>query len=267
MRAPLVRRLVNLEIRKQAQRAPRKSRFPEWLIEEWQARNIQIDDHVLRLDSEEVCICPERCYMNRGLCRRLKRLKVRITPSAQPLRSSWTKFRRPATGSWRATGALGSPDVVCLAPARSQAGPQSPTAESLLWPDHAYYDVLNPCPFCAVGRDRIMIDTEHAVAFLDRFPVTKGHTLVVPRRHVASFYDLSPTEQDDLWHLVGLVREQIVVLLAPDGLNVGLNDGLAAGQTVMHAHLHVIPRWVGDVPDPRGGVRWVVANKAPYWND
>lgn len=86
--------------------------------------------------------------------------------------------------------------------------------------------------------------------------------LVVPRRHVGSIYEPSSAEQAVIWELVGNVREQ----LAPDGFNIGVNDGLAAGQTVMHAHVHIIPRWEGDVPDPRGGIRWVIADKARYWN-
>lgn len=73
------------------------------------------------------------------------------------------------------------------------------------------------------------------------------------------------TEQEAIWRLVGRVREQLVVRLAPDAFNIGLNDGFAAGQTVPHAHVHVIPRWKGDVPDPRGGVRWVISGKAQYW--
>jgi diadenosine tetraphosphate (Ap4A) HIT family hydrolase len=97
--------------------------------------------------------------------------------------------------------------------------------------------------------------------------VADGHTLIVPRRHVGSVYGLSAVEQEAIWTLVARVREELLTRLAPDGFNIGLNDGLAAGQTVPHAHVHVIPRWNGDVPDPRGGVRWVVADKARYWKD
>lgn len=103
------------------------------------------------------------------------------------------------------------------------------------------------------------------LAVTDGFPVSEGHTLVVPRRHVASLFDLREDERAAIWAMVGEIRSELAVRLAPQGFNVGLNDGRAAGQTVMHAHVHVIPRFDGDVPDPRGGVRWVVPGKAAYW--
>jgi diadenosine tetraphosphate (Ap4A) HIT family hydrolase len=103
------------------------------------------------------------------------------------------------------------------------------------------------------------------VAFPDAFPVAEGHMLVVPKRHVASLFDLPDEEQASLWRLVALVRGKLASELKPDGFNIGVNDGPAAGQTVLHAHVHVIPRRAGDVADPRGGVRWVLPAKAPYW--
>jgi len=109
------------------------------------------------------------------------------------------------------------------------------------------------------------MENEVALAVFDGFPVAEGHTLVVPKRHVASLFDLSDDEQAALWRLVSSVRAKLVAGLKPDGFNVGVNDGVAAGQTVMHAHIHVIPRRSGDVADPRGGVRWVVPGKAAYW--
>ena len=121
------------------------------------------------------------------------------------------------------------------------------------------------CPFCRLEKNRILLESEFALAFLDGFPVSQGHTLVVPRRHVASLFDLTPEEQAALWRMVAEVRAGLLDGLKPDGFNVGVNDGMAAGQTVMHAHVHVIPRRSGDVPDPRGGVRWVVPDKAAYW--
>lgn len=126
---------------------------------------------------------------------------------------------------------------------------------------------MNPidCPFCRPETDRIQMEGEFATAILDGFGVTAGHTLVVPRRHVASLFDLPEPEQAAVWRLVGQVRAKLMAELRPDGFNVGLNDGPAAGQTVMHAHVHIIPRRVGDVADPRGGVRWVIPDKAVYW--
>lgn len=121
------------------------------------------------------------------------------------------------------------------------------------------------CPFCRLEKNRIRLESEFAVAFLDGFPVTQGHTLVIPKRHVASLFDLNEKEQAEIWKLVAEVRAMLATELHPDGFNIGLNDGTSAGQTVMHAHVHVIPRRHGDVADPRGGVRWIIPDKAAYW--
>jgi diadenosine tetraphosphate (Ap4A) HIT family hydrolase len=121
------------------------------------------------------------------------------------------------------------------------------------------------CPFCYLEECRIQVKNAFAAAFIDAFPVTEGHTLIVPIRHVASVFHLSDEEQAAVWKLVAQVRAKLTAQLKPDGFNVGVNDGAAAGQTVMHAHVHVIPRRKGDVADPRGGVRWIMPTKAPYW--
>ena len=121
------------------------------------------------------------------------------------------------------------------------------------------------CPFCHLEPSRVTLENDCAVAFPDAFPVTEGHTLVIPKRHVASLFDLPDEEQTAVWRLVAQVRGNLESVLRPDGFTVGVNDGPAAGQTVPHAHVHVIPRRAGDVADPRGGVRWVVPAKAPYW--
>lgn len=121
------------------------------------------------------------------------------------------------------------------------------------------------CPFCPPDEDRVWLDDERGWVLWDAFPVTEGHTLVVPRKHVASLYELTPEEQAAMWRLVADARQQLIDQLHPDGFNIGLNDGLAAGQTVLHVHIHIIPRRHGDVPDPRGGVRWILPDKARYW--
>ena len=122
------------------------------------------------------------------------------------------------------------------------------------------------CPFCSLEKGRILVENEAAFAFLDGFPIADGHTLVMPKRHVTSLFDLPEDEQVAVWRLVALVRAKLMADMKPDGFNVGLNDGIAAGQTVMHAHVHIIPRRSGDVADPRGGVRWVLPEKAKYWS-
>ena len=124
---------------------------------------------------------------------------------------------------------------------------------------------LEPCAFCTLHGESIVLGSELAIAFLDACPVSPGHTLVIPRRHVASIYELTAAEQTAVWDLVGHVRGLLLAQIQVDGFNIGVNDGVAAGQTVMHAHVHLIPRHQGDVPDPRGGIRWVIASKAPYW--
>jgi len=121
------------------------------------------------------------------------------------------------------------------------------------------------CPFCEPEPDRRWLEDSVAIALRDAFPVAEGHTLVVPVRHVASIFDLALAERADLWRLVGKARDRLQQELRPHGFNIGLNGGCAAGQTVMHAHVHIIPRFLGDAPDPRGGIRWVVAERARYW--
>jgi len=102
------------------------------------------------------------------------------------------------------------------------------------------------------------------VAFRDHYPVSRGHTLVVPRRHVATYFEATLEERAALWHTVAEVKAQLDAGLHPDGYNVGFNAGEAAGQTVPHLHIHVIPRYRGDMHDPRGGVRGVIPDKRVY---
>lgn len=122
------------------------------------------------------------------------------------------------------------------------------------------------CPLCRrIADGDLLGESALAVAFLDAFPVNPGHVLVVPRRHVASLFALSDEEQRAVWELLPVARRAIEQGHAPAGYNVGVNVGAAAGQTVDHAHVHLIPRYEGDVEDPRGGVRWVVPARAAYW--
>ncbi len=122
-----------------------------------------------------------------------------------------------------------------------------------------------PCPFCNIEPNRIVAENGLAVAVRDSYPVSVGHTLVLPREHKAALFDLSTQTRAAMWQLVGEVRHQLNLELTATGFNIGLNDGVAAGQTVMHVHIHVIPRYKDDVPDPRGGIRWVIPEKAKYW--
>lgn len=121
------------------------------------------------------------------------------------------------------------------------------------------------CSFCAIPADRLIATCDIATAFQDSFPVTDGHTLVVSKRHVTSLFDLSPEEQSAIWSFVATVRADLIRSCGVSAFNIGINDGEAAGQTISHAHVHIIPRRPGDVADPRGGIRWIIADKARYW--
>lgn len=123
----------------------------------------------------------------------------------------------------------------------------------------------NNCPFCKVESEReIIASTSLSIAFFDGYPVSQGHVLIIPRRHVASFFDLAENEQLDMLMLAKRVKGIIDEIYHPDGYNIGVNVGEAAGQSVFHVHMHVIPRYKGDVPNPRGGVRAVIPAKQSY---
>jgi len=104
------------------------------------------------------------------------------------------------------------------------------------------------------------------LAIRDGYPISPGHTLVIPKRHVGSFFELNPEEAADLIALLRSAKNVLQVEFKPDGYNIGINDGAAAGQTVPHLHIHLIPRYIGDSADPRGGVRWIIPEKADYWS-
>lgn len=123
------------------------------------------------------------------------------------------------------------------------------------------------CIFCErIALGQALARNDLAVALADAYPLAIGHLLIVPIRHEADFFALSPLEQGAVFSLLAIAKGQVQRWHEPDGFNVGINVGKAAGQTVSHAHLHLIPRYEGDVIDPRGGVRWVLPAKAAYWN-
>ena len=125
---------------------------------------------------------------------------------------------------------------------------------------------MSDCPFCKlIHEGKVLVDVDLAVAIADAFPLNPGHTLVLPRRHEPEFFGLTPGEMSAVLELARAVRDRIEAEHRPDGFNLGVNVGAAGGQTVPHAHLHVIPRFHGDVDDPRGGVRWILPARAPYW--
>lgn len=124
------------------------------------------------------------------------------------------------------------------------------------------------CPFCQrVRSEEVIVENERAVAFHDAFPVSPGHTLIVPRDHEADYFALEADQRHALWSLIDAVRDELETRFGPAAYNIGINAGRAAGQTVSHAHVHVIPRYEGDVEDPRGGIRHVIPRKAAWWED
>ena len=122
-----------------------------------------------------------------------------------------------------------------------------------------------PCAFCTLPESRIVEENEYGVLILDGFPVSLGHSLVIPKRHVGSFFDITESERIGLLKLLDRAKELVAKQHRPAGYNIGINDGAAAGQTVPHLHIHLIPRYDKDQNDPRGGVRWVIPDKADYW--
>lgn len=124
-------------------------------------------------------------------------------------------------------------------------------------------DPNDPCLFCKDSRG-VSLEHELAYSALDSYPVSPGHTLVIPRRHVASFFDLTPEEVNACMGLITEERMRLDEEFKPDGYNIGVNVGPAAGQSVFHAHIHIIPRYKGDVENPQGGVRHVIPKKGHY---
>ena len=125
------------------------------------------------------------------------------------------------------------------------------------------------CPFCEIANNpnhtRILKTTSTCFSIADGYPVSKGHTLIIPNRHIKSFFETSANEKVELMQLLEQSKQAIDKAHQPDGYNIGINDGTSAGQTVPHLHIHLIPRYANDQKDPRGGVRWVIPEKAKYW--
>lgn len=124
---------------------------------------------------------------------------------------------------------------------------------------------MHDCLFCSLADERVIASNALAYAIRDGFPVTEGHTLVIPKRHVEDYFGLTEDELLACDALLRQAKEELQVRY-PDvaGFNIGINAGEAAGQTIFHCHIHLIPRRVGDVDEPRGGVRHVIPGKGSY---
>ncbi len=121
------------------------------------------------------------------------------------------------------------------------------------------------CPFCNIESEReIIAESSSAFSTFDKFPVSKGHSLIIPKRHCSDYFELTTEEQTECWSMVNVVRQILIDKYNPDGFNIGINIEEVAGQTISHVHIHLIPRYKGDVKDPEGGVRGVIPGKKNY---
>ncbi len=120
------------------------------------------------------------------------------------------------------------------------------------------------CIFCNLEEVKIVLENEGASAIFDGFPVNEGHMLIIPKRHIETYFEAAESEKKLLWDLVEECKEYLDERYSPDGYNIGINNGIAAGQSIMHLHIHLIPRYIGDIGNPKGGVRGVIPSKRIY---
>jgi len=125
----------------------------------------------------------------------------------------------------------------------------------------------NNCVFCKLPKERVIMETDLWFVVRDGFPISPGHTLIIPKRHINDYFDIVENEHKSLHDVINQSKVLLEVEFQPDGYNIGINCGEEAGQTVMHLHIHLIPRYKGDCDDPRGGVRWIFPDKADYWSN
>lgn len=120
------------------------------------------------------------------------------------------------------------------------------------------------CPFCDQHKLKIELENELALAFYDKYPVQEGHLLIIPKQHAPTYFDASTDQIMAIHELITKGKEMLDEKFHPDGYNIGINIGTYGGQTVHHLHFHLIPRYKGDIEDPRGGIRKAIPNVVPY---
>ena len=126
-------------------------------------------------------------------------------------------------------------------------------------------DPNNPCIFCKIRKEEIQFENELAYSSIDSYPVSEFHSLIVPKRHVKTYFELTYEEIQACNELILKIKEKILKQdSSVKGFNIGTNAGKIAGQSIMHCHIHLIPRREGDVEDPQGGVRSVIPKKQHY---
>lgn len=127
------------------------------------------------------------------------------------------------------------------------------------------FDLNNPCVFCNPKEEEILGENEYAQIIHDNSPVSDGHCIIIPKRHIKTLFEATAEENNAFFELIKQAKENILNKgLKPDGFNIGSNNDVAAGQSVFHLHIHVIPRYLGDVENPKGGIRHVIAKNALY---
>lgn len=120
------------------------------------------------------------------------------------------------------------------------------------------------CIFCQFAADPAVVENDAFYARFDKYPVSQGHLLIIPRRHVETLFELTEAERTQLFSLLEAAKDHLTDQFHPDGFNFGVNQGISAGQTIPHLHIHIIPRYEGDMAQPEGGVRGVIPEKQKY---
>jgi len=121
------------------------------------------------------------------------------------------------------------------------------------------------CIFCSLPKKRIIRESKNFNVIRDLFPISDGHTLITSKGHFQYLDQLSEEFAEELWNLIRQTQKSLTEQYNCNGFNIGINDGITAGQTIEHFHVHIIPRYSNDVKDPRGGIRWIIPEKADYW--
>ena len=121
------------------------------------------------------------------------------------------------------------------------------------------------CIFCNIEKKRIILENSKSYAILDYYPISKGHALIIPKRHIDSIFHLKIEQYNALLELLNKMQKYLLEKFMPDAFNIGINDGEIAGQTIAHLHIHLIPRYKDDIIDPRGGIRNLFPEKAKWW--
>ena len=123
---------------------------------------------------------------------------------------------------------------------------------------------MDKCPFCNIVDKETVLESKYTFAIYDKFPVNKGHFLLISKRHISNYFSLSKKEKDDIWELADKAYNLLNKNFSPSGFNIGANINETAGQTIPHVHVHIIPRYKNDVADPTGGVRGVIPSRQKY---